>query len=157
MQMPSFKFSLPQFPSLSGNRKLLWLAPLLVLIVVILALMWWGDEEVELYDGIAHTQMQAEARGERVVVGTMTTDSLIQVVDHMLNKRGGYLSNDLLPLGLIMDNMPNWEFGVLVQCRDLARAFRNGFSRSLTQSVEDRDLIEAEPLLSFTNDRWLFP
>jgi hypothetical protein len=157
MQMPSFNFSLPRMPSLEGSKKLFWFAPVLVLMAIILFLMWWWDKEVELYDGVAQTQVEAEARGERVVVGTVTTDALIQVVNHMLHKRGGYLSNDLLPPGLFMDNMPNWEFGVLVQCRDLARSMRNGFSRSLTQSVEDGDLIEAEPLLSFTNDRWLFP
>lgn len=154
MQMPSFNFS---FARGAGNKKLLWLLPPLVLVVLILALMWWWDKEVELYDGIARTQAEAAERGERVVVGTLTTDALIQVVGHMLDKRGGYLSNDLLPPGAFMDNMPNWEFGVLVQCRDLARSLRNGFSRSLTQSVEDVDLIEAEPLLSFTNDRWMFP
>jgi hypothetical protein len=157
MQIPKFNFAFPGFSSFAGNRKFFWLAPLLLLVIVILVLMWWWDEEVELYDGVAQTRAEVEARGERVVVGTMTTDALIQVVGHMLDKRGGYISYDLLPPGAFMDNMPTWEFGVLVQCRDLARSLRNGFSRSLTQSVEDRDLIEAEPLLSFTNDRWMFP
>lgn len=139
------------------GKLVLWLAPLVVLAVTILSLMWWWDKEVPLYDSVVKTQADSAARGEKVVVGTLTTDALIQVVDHMLHKRGGYLSNDLLPPGLFMDNVPNWEFGVLVQCRDLARAMRNGFARSLTQSVEDKDLAEAEPLLSSPNDRWLFP
>ena len=53
--------------------------------------------------------------------------------------------------------MPNWEFGSLTASRDLVRALRNDFSRSQTQSTEDRDLAEADPLLNSPNDRWLLP
>jgi hypothetical protein len=141
------------------RRRWRWLvlAPLLLVLFGIAALMWWWDTEVPLYDSVVLTDQQAAARNEKVVVGTRSTDALIQVVDHLLHKRGGYLSNDVLPPGVLMDNIPNWEFGVLVQSRDMARALRNGFSRSLTQSIEDKDLGEAEPLLSSTNDRWILP
>lgn len=40
----------------------------------------------------------------------------------LLNKRGGYLSNDIMPPWVFLDNVPNWEFGVLAQVRDLTRA-----------------------------------
>ena len=53
--------------------------------------------------------------------------------------------------------MPRWEFGVLVQTRDMARAMRKDFSRSQSQSTEDVDLAEAEPRLHFNSDSWLFP
>jgi hypothetical protein len=56
-----------------------------------------------------------------------------------------------------MDNVPNWEFGSLTASRDLMRTLRNDFSRSQTQSTEDKDLAEADPLLSGPNDRWLLP
>ena len=75
----------------------------------------------------------------------------------LLDKRGGYLSNDKLPPGVFMDNLPNWEFGSLTASRDLVRALRNDFSRSQTQSTEDKDLAEADPLLNSPNDRWLLP
>jgi hypothetical protein len=78
------------------------------------------------------------------------------VATTLLDKRGGYLSNDMLPPWVFMDNMPNWEFGVLVQVRDLTRALRNDFSRSQTQSTEDPDLQEADPLFNYANDRWIF-
>ncbi|HTR00341.1 MAG TPA: DUF2333 family protein [Candidatus Acidoferrum sp.] len=151
-EVKTSRFALPR---LKWGRAISAVVALLV--VINLALMWWWDKEVPLYDSVAKTSKDAAARGEKVVVGTLTTDALIQVVDHILHKRGGYLSNAILPPGIFMDNMPNWEFGALVQCRDLARALRNGFSRSLTQSMEDKDLAEAEPLLSFTNDRWIVP
>ena len=91
------------------------------------------------------------------MTGTTTTRTLAHIAGSLLDKRGGYLSNDKLPPGVFMDNMPNWEFGVLVQVRDFSKALRNDFSRSQAQSVEDPDLAEAEPLFSSPNDRWLLP
>ena len=133
------------------------LAVILAYVLVILALMWWWDSEPDYFDPIKATQQMATARQQAVVVGTATTSALIRSTEVMLDKRGGYLSNDKLPPGLLMDNMPNWEFGVVTASRDLTRALRNEFSRSQTQSVEDKDLQEAEPLISSPNDRWLLP
>ena len=91
------------------------------------------------------------------VVGDVTTATLMHVATTLLDKPGGYLSNDILPPGVWLDNMPNWEFGVLVQVRDLARALRNDFSRSQSHSVEDPDLAIAEPQFNFNSESWLFP
>ncbi|SFN09805.1 DUF2333 family protein [Dokdonella immobilis] len=123
----------------------------------VLAMMWWWDTEPDHFDPIKATQARATARQQPVVVGSATTSALIDTIQVMLDKRGGYLSNDKLPPGLLMDNIPNWEFGVVTASRDLTRALRNEFSRSQTQSVEDKDLQEAEPLISSPNDRWLLP
>jgi hypothetical protein len=91
------------------------------------------------------------------VTGYRTVDSLIGTIDWMLEKPGGYLSNDIYPPSLWLDNMPNFEFGVLVQARDLARVLRNDYSRSQSQSTENTDLAKAEPALNFDNDSWMFP
>ena len=53
--------------------------------------------------------------------------------------------------------MPSWEYGVLVQVRDLARALRKDFARSQSQSTEDPDLAKAEPLFNFDNRSWTLP
>lgn len=89
-------------------------------------------------------------------VGNATVGALIYVTDTLLNKPGGYLSNDVTPPGIWLDNMPNWEFGVLVQTRDLARALRKDLSRSQSQSTEDADLVIAEPALNYDSQKW-FP
>ena len=78
-------------------------------------------------------------------------------METLLNKRGGYLSNDILPPFVLLDNIPNWEFGALVQVRDLTRSMRNDYSRSQSQSTEDVDLIIAEPQFNFDHDSWLLP
>jgi hypothetical protein len=85
------------------------------------------------------------------------TATLITVAETLLNKPGGYLSNDVMPPGIYLDNIPNWEFGVLVQVRDLSRSMRESFSRSQSQSTEDPDLIISEPRFNFDNTSWLFP
>lgn len=90
-------------------------------------------------------------------VGAMTTATLIQVVDTLLEKPGGYLSNDILPPGVLLDNIPSWEYGVVVQVRDLAKALRESFARSQSQSTEDRDLALAEPRFNFDHQSWALP
>jgi hypothetical protein len=63
----------------------------------------------------------------------------------------------MMPPGILLDNIPNWEFGVVVQIRDLARALRNNFSRSQTQSTADADLEVAEPQFNFDSESWILP
>jgi hypothetical protein len=53
--------------------------------------------------------------------------------------------------------MPNWEYGALIQVRDLARAMREVHSRSQSQSLEDPDLAMAEPRFNFTATSWMLP
>lgn len=132
-------------------------AGLAAVLFVVLAMMWWWDTEPDAFDPVKRATELASQRQQAVVVGSATTAALIGTTDILLDKRGGYLSNDKLPPGLFMDNIPNWEFGVVTASRDLTRALRNDFSRSQTQSAEDPDLQEADPLFSSPNDRWLLP
>jgi hypothetical protein len=126
-------------------------------LLVVCVLWWWWDHEPRTFDVVQAAEQRAAAHGQPVVVGSVTTATLIRVAETLLDKRGGYLSNDYAPPGVWMDNVPNWEFGALVQVRDLAKAFRNEFSRSQTQSTEDPDLLEADPLFSTPSDRWILP
>lgn len=91
------------------------------------------------------------------VTGTATTLTLIKIIDTFFDKPGGYLTNDVIPPNVFLDNIPNWEFGVLVQARDLSLSLRNDFSRSQSQSTEDKDLMIAQPQLNFDSDSWILP
>ncbi len=129
---------------------------LVALAIVIGAVAWgvsfyWSREPNVLW------VVRDTPEGGRVAIGYSTVNTLIDVIDWMLDKPGGYLSNDVLPPGVWLDNMPSFEFGVLTQCRDLARVLRNYYSRSQSQSVEDDDLAVAEPALNTDNRSWLLP
>lgn len=136
----------------SGGLGVIVLA-LLVLTVV----AWYWSREPDQFDVVANAEQVAQESGRQTVVGYTTTTALERAVDTLLNKPGGYISNDLLPPGVILDNISNWEFGVLVQVRDLSRALRNDWSRSQSQSVEDPDLAGAEPQFNFDSESWMFP
>jgi hypothetical protein len=133
------------------------LAVLGVLILIISAIGFYWDTEPDLFDVREAALKRAGGNTSKLVTGYVTTSTLIEVVSTLLDKRGGYLSNDVMPPSVLMDNIPNWEFGVLVQVRDLARVLRNDISRSQTQSVEDRNLSIADPRLHFDSDAWIFP
>jgi len=127
-----------------------------VLIVIMLFLMFYWDTEPEVFD----VQKQGRYRNQgstEFVTGYITTATLIEVAETLLNKRGGYLSNDIIPPSIFMDNIPSWEFGVLTQVRDVARSMRNDFSRSQTQSVEDNDLMTTDPQFHFDSESWILP
>jgi hypothetical protein len=138
------------------KKKLLIGGPV-VLVILCLAMMFWLNHEPALFDAVERSHTHATAHGHELVTGYVTTATLIEVVDVLLNKRGGYLSNDIMPPWVFLDNVPNWEFGVITQVRDLARAMRNDFSRSQTQSTEDVDLTEADPLFHYDSERWIPP
>ena len=138
-------------------KRKLWFVIPSVLVVICGGLMFWFNHEPDLFDPIERARLHAGAHSHAEVTGTTTTSALLEVVNIMLNKRGGYLSNDILPPWVFLDNVPNWEFGALTQVRDLARTMRNDFSRSQTQSTEDPDLSEADPLFHYSNDRWFPP
>jgi hypothetical protein len=138
-------------------KRKIWIAIPVVLIIICGGMMFWLNHEPDLFDPVEKAKQHAGAHGHADVTGTTTTSALLEVVDVLLNKRGGYMSNDILPPWVFLDNVPNWEFGALTQVRDLARVMRNDFSRSQTQSTEDPDLSEADPLFHYSSDRWFPP
>lgn len=131
-----------------GRGRLLPLIAVLIVVYLLLMIalgMYWSREPRTL------------AVVDSDVPGQMTTAALIGVVETLLDKPGGLLSNDIAPPGIWLDNMPAWEYGALVQSRDMARALRESFSRSQSQSREDIDLARAEPRLHFSNNSWALP
>ncbi len=135
-----------------------WLfLPVIIIVIFFIGLGSYWSAEPELFDVVAATAKIAPEIDGNTTTGSYTTSSVIVAMETLLNKRGGYLSNDILPPSIWLDNIPNWEFGVLVQIRDITRSMRNDFSRSQSQSTEDKDLIVAEPKFNFDSRSWIFP
>ncbi len=132
----------------------------IVLAVYLLSMVMLGfywSIEPDTFD-VNQAAGELAIEGEQVVVvGSTTTATLIAVAEVLLDKPGGFVSNDIMPPGVWLDNTPNWEYGALIQLRDLSRAMREVFSRSQSQSKEDPDLSLAEPRFNFDNDSWALP
>lgn len=127
-----------------------------IILIMFIIGVWWSSEP-DIFDVNEVAEQSATENMEANVTGYTTTTALIEVLETMLYKSGGYLSNDVLPPSVFLDNMPSWEFGVLEMSRDLALAMRKDFSRSQSQSVENPALAKAQPNLNFDNKRWLLP
>lgn len=122
---------------------------IIALLVIIVGIYWsrtpkvfWVNEYVD---------------EERTVIGYSTADTLIRVAETLVEKPGGYLTNDRMLPGIVLDNMPNWEKGVLTQVKDLSRVIRNDYSRSQSQSKEDEDALFATEKFFSESNSWLFP
>lgn len=108
----------------------------LFLLFYLIAVYW--SIEPDRFDVVEKAKQQASERNERLVTGYVTTSTLINVAQTLLDKPGGYLSNDMAPPSVLMDNMPAWEYGALEMTRDLALSMRKDFSRSQSQSTGTR-------------------
>lgn len=151
-----YLFSEIRYWLFTGRRRWYWLT-LVILLVLSSIVMFWASWEPRLFDVEAAAQNDARQNQQQVVTGSVTTATLVKVIETLLDKRGGYTSNDMTPPFIFLDNMPNWEFGVLLQTRDMVRVLRNDISRSQTQSTEDDDLAVADPQMHFNNDSWWLP
>jgi hypothetical protein len=144
----------------AGSRGVIAKFLLALLVVYLLASivlgMFWSSEP-DTFSVREHTRAQSTEMDREPVTGFATTVTMIRIAETLLEKPGGYITNDIAPPGLWMDNMPSWEFGVLVQLRDLSRAMRQELSRSQSQSAEDPDLVIAEPQFHFDNGSWAIP
>jgi len=160
MSLDSIKEQVADFSEDVGDRSGI-MKPLLILLLVLALLLamvgWFWDKEPEQFDVVEVTQAMATANEDPVVVGSTTTAALLEVASTLLDKRGGFLSNDIVPPGVFMDNIPHWEYGALIQVRDLSKAMRETLSRSQSQSTEDIDLADAEPRFNFDNRSWALP
>lgn len=142
--------------SAQGQRSTLVVKVLLGLLLIYLVLClfvgWYWNREPGIMPLVSASPAQTE-----MVEGEMTVETVEALMVTLLNKPGGYLTNDIMPPGVWLDNMPHWEFGVLVQIRDITRAMRRDMARSQSQSAEDPDLARAEPLFHFDNKSWIMP
>ena len=142
----------------SGPRWIRWLLipiGVYLLFAIFVGIHWnWKPGEFSVTAINLEKAQQAETP---IVTGSATTATLIHMAEILLEKPGGFISNDILPPGVWLDNISNWEYGVLIQMRDASKAMREAFSRSQSQSKEDRDLSRVEPRFNFDHQSWAIP
>lgn len=146
------------FTYLSNKTKLGMGATIIVVVVIINCLIgWYWSQEPKVFDAQEHANERAAEMGLKMVPGFVTTSTTLALGEALLEKPGGYLSNDVTLPSILLDNIVSWEFGVLVQLRDFTEAMREDLSRSQSQSTENKYLAKAEPKLKFDNSSWMFP
>ncbi len=132
-----------------------------ILVGFIFVLFWligvYWSVEPDTFDVRENAAQSAQNVDYRTVAGYTVTSSMITVAETLMNKPGGYLSNDVMPPSIFLDNMPSWEFGVLEMVRDMSLSLQKDFSRSQSQSVENPLLAKARNEFSIDNRSWLIP
>ena len=131
------------------TKAILWMISSVLLVMIVIGIYFSREPDI--------FWVNHSADAESTIVGVSTTDTLIRVAETLLDKQGGYLTNDKMPPSVFLDNIPSWEFGALTQVRDLARVMRDDYSRSQSQSKEDEDIAKGAPRFFFDNNSWIFP
>ena len=156
------------------------LASIGILIVFVLA-QWWGREPGQfniLESAISQAGLTPEPEdtensetehsgpveapsyevlASQLPLGYTYAATLAHIADTLLNKSGGYITNDIAPPGVMLDNITSWEWGALVMLRDATTALRNHFARDQSQSEQDPDLAIAEPYFYYEPNSWALP
>jgi hypothetical protein len=128
-----------------------------IYLLVAVGVGWYWSDEPELFSVIDATKEISDKLQRPVATGSTTTATIMTIMDRLLHKRGGFISNDIAPPGIWLDNIPTWEHGALEQVRDLVRAMRDNIARSQSQSVEDYDLAIAVSRFYISETSWALP
>ena len=140
----------------SGIFRLVLISTALLLVAGYLISVYWSLEPKPV--SIHQQQINAETGEDKSTIrGYTLVNTLANVIETLLDKPGGFLGNDIMPPSVFMDNMPAFEYGALIQSRDLTRSLRKEFSRSQSQSVEQPDLQLAEPKIHMAHGKWILP
>ncbi len=129
----------------------------IVLLVMFFLGAWWGAEPERFNVQEEAVKRMEVTHTDQMPVGYVYTNTLAHIAEVLMFKPGGYISNDVAPPGVFLDNIQNWELGALVMLRDATTALRNHFSRDQSQSAEDKDLAMAEPYFYYERDSWALP
>ncbi len=127
-------------------------------IIAVFVLMFIWSTEPAQFDVLENTyDLTGTEKGQTLVNGAVTTATLSRLVSTLLEKPGGFIENDKMPPGVMMDNIPNWEFGVLTHIRDFSLSMRDDLSRSQSQSIENKNLVKAQIKFNIDSESWMLP
>ena len=142
------------------SKGILWGFGVLVLVILVVLFIlgaWWGSEPDQFNVQEEALERAKETNTTEMPLGYTYSNTLAHIADVLLHKSGGYITNDVAPPGVLLDNISSWEFGALVMLRDATSALRNHFARDQSQSAEDADLAIAEPYFYYEHNSWALP
>ena len=84
----------------------LWISVPSFVVLLCLVMMFFLNHEPPQFNPMASATLHAQEHHHKVVTGYTATSTLIETVEVLLHKRGGYMSNDI---------MPPWVFWIMFQ------------------------------------------
>ena len=142
------------------SRGILWTFGILLMITLLILVFlgaWWGAEPEQFSIQDEALERAKITKTTDIPLGYTYTNTLAHIAELLLHKPGGYITNDVAPPGVFLDNISSFEYGALIMLRDATTALRNHFTRDQSQSDEDPDLKVAEPYFYYENDSWALP
>ncbi len=150
-----------ELPEVETSRGFLWGLAVFVVVVVlgILAVGWYWSFEPDIFDVKKETLKRHKKykNVDEMTTGMVYTNTLAHIAEMLLEKPGGYMTNDISPPAVLLDDITSFEYGALVMLRDASSALRNHHARSQSQSAEDPDLAKAEPYFYYEHNSWALP
>lgn len=148
--------------SAPGSSLGIWLRFLIGFFLLMLLLgsalgLYWSRQPVVAEIPTLLDQRLGEASSGQALPGMAFVATMLFVGDTLLHKPGGFLHNDRLPPGSLMDNMPSWECGVIMALRDATQALRNDFTRAQSQSREELNVKRADLQFAINPKSWMMP
>lgn len=140
------------------NIKMIIISVALLLVVLSSAIMFYVSDEPPMFNVYSQVNNFKESKNlDNVEDGTYTILTAINLSKKLRDKKGGYMSNDVMPPFIFLDNIPNWEFGVVEILRVTNSSLRHSMTRSQSQSVENPNLVIAQPKYNMDSTTWIFP
>lgn len=135
--------STPEYWRNAGQYQVAAAVVAVVLLFFWLISVYWSFEPASF-----DVRAVAEARTDPAQMsrGYVSASTLLHLTETLRDKPGGYIANDWLPPGGLMDDMPAWERGVLEQIEDFTTLMHRAWSEG------DDDIKVAWE--SFAEDSW---
>ena len=152
--------SADDFSPEDDQKSLKWFAGItagIIIATILILAEYWSFEPEEFDVKQATIKDLNLASEDELDDGQVYANTLAHIAEVLLFKPGGYMTNDVGPPGVIIDNISSFEFGALVMLRDATSALRNHLARAQSQSAEDPDLAIAEPYFYYERNSWALP
>jgi hypothetical protein len=140
---------LPRFGAAGGRRAILWALAVLAVIVLLyypLGALW--VHEIDDDPSFAPTQVEPGASRAVAVAAAL--------VDREVNQHAWPANDPWFFPGVILDNMPNYQQGIIQALRRFALEMTDQIGRSRGSSQADADLERARSLLNYSSDVWVW-
>ncbi len=157
-ELANVKKAREKYQSLTDQAKRYVMAAGLLLALMFVYAMWCSVEPAQININTVVRDAKKRLKVKDEVTGFTFAATLNHLINKgLVNKPQGYISNDVMPPTVFLDNITGWEYGVLAIARRTVLSLREDLSRSRTSSVEEVNIVDASTRWHIDSTSWLFP